>query len=239
MKQIYSTFFFTLFSIMTFSQTFDWETAVDNGNNIVQTVSSITATFTASNDIVTLINGGGFAGSSGNVAFVDYPGAASATVSFSTPIDLLTLYAFNADDNVGATWTFTPTGGSNSNVVQYISATTGSTVTLNWTNITSFTITSTIPNEYFGLDNIKLGSTLSVENFSIKSKILVYPNPSSDFIYIQGLSEMENYRIYNNLGVEVISGVISREDKIDIQNLTNGIYFLKFANGNTSKFIKE
>ncbi|QRM89432.1 T9SS type A sorting domain-containing protein [Lacinutrix sp. WUR7] len=27
--------------------------------------------------------------------------------------------------------------------------------------------------------------------------------------------------------------------KIDIQNLTNGIYFLKFENGNTLKFIKQ
>ena len=34
-------------------------------------------------------------------------------------------------------------------------------------------------------------------------------------------------------------GVVSSTNKIDIQNLTNGIYFLKFDGGNTLKFIKS
>lgn len=35
------------------------------------------------------------------------------------------------------------------------------------------------------------------------------------------------------------NGSISNQEKINIQNLTNGRYFLKFQNGNTFNFIKK
>jgi len=50
---------------------------------------------------------------------------------------------------------------------------------------------------------------------------------------------MENYKIYSILGTEINSGRISNKDKIDILNLTKGLYFLKFGNGNSVKFLKE
>jgi hypothetical protein len=36
-----------------------------------------------------------------------------------------------------------------------------------------------------------------------------------------------------------MSSVVSNKEYINIENLTNGLYFLKFENGNTLKFIKE
>ena len=60
MKQIYLTFFFVLIGTISFSQTFNWETATDSGNGIVQTVSGITATFTSSyaaNDVRLIVSG--------------------------------------------------------------------------------------------------------------------------------------------------------------------------------------
>ncbi|WP_422104382.1 T9SS type A sorting domain-containing protein [Winogradskyella sp.] len=82
-------------------------------------------------------------------------------------------------------------------------------------------------------------SSLSTNEFSTINSIKVYPNPSTDFINISGLIETKRFKIYNILGVEMLIGIISRNEKIDIKNLKNGIYFLKFDDGNTVKFIKD
>lgn len=83
-------------------------------------------------------------------------------------------------------------------------------------------------------------SILSVNDITnITSSVKLFPNPSSETIQISGLKTKEPYKIYNNLGVKILSGTISNQEKIDIRNFTNGLYFLKFENGNTIKFIKE
>ena len=81
--------------------------------------------------------------------------------------------------------------------------------------------------------------TLGIENFNLENKIKLIPNPSSDFIQIHGLSLNKNYTIYDALGRKMVEGIILNNKVIDIQNYSNGIYFLKFDNGNTIKFIKE
>ena len=88
--------------------------------------------------------------------------------------------------------------------------------------------------------NIIGNATLGNEEVSLDSKkITIFPNPTSDFIRISGLKKVENYRIYNILGSEIKKGSISDDEKIDIQNIANGLYLLKFDNGNTIRFIKE
>ena len=82
-------------------------------------------------------------------------------------------------------------------------------------------------------------ATLSTNNYSTSSPPKVFPNPSNKSITIHGLTKKEKYKIYNTIGREMNSGSINNNDKIDIQHLTNGLYFLKFDNGNTIKFIKE
>jgi len=71
-------------------------------------------------------------------------------------------------------------------------------------------------------------ATLSTNNFSIeKETLIIYPNPSTDFIKILGLSKAEKFSIYNTLGTKIYRGTITINDKINIQELNNGIYFLK------------
>lgn len=83
-------------------------------------------------------------------------------------------------------------------------------------------------------------TTLDVNQFELsKNDVKIFPNPASHFIKISGLSKTENYSIYNILGSKISSGKISNNEKIDIQNLSNGLYLLKFNNGNTIKLIKE
>jgi hypothetical protein len=91
------------------------------------------------------------------------------------------------------------------------------------------------------LNNISKYSlpTLSTNELFAKEKIILFPNPASNFIQFSGIIKLEKYIIYDNLGRKVIKGIISDDEKIDIKALTNGIYFLKLNNGNKIKFIKS
>lgn len=81
-------------------------------------------------------------------------------------------------------------------------------------------------------------STLSIDD-QINAKISLFPNPASNYVSVTGLKNKANYTIYNVLGAKINAGTITVDGKIDIQNLTNGVYLLKFDGGNTLKFIKE
>jgi hypothetical protein len=82
--------------------------------------------------------------------------------------------------------------------------------------------------------------TLGVTEVELSNKkIKLFPNPSNDFIQISGLSTIENYKIYNVIGTEIINGMTTNNKKINIRNINSGLYFLKFESGNTIKFLKE
>jgi len=81
---------------------------------------------------------------------------------------------------------------------------------------------------------------LSTIDLEFNKKIKLFPNPSSDFLQISGLTKSESYKIYNIIGSEIIvSGNISNNETIDIKNFTNGLYFLKFNKGDALIFLKE
>lgn len=81
--------------------------------------------------------------------------------------------------------------------------------------------------------------TLGTNEPTVAQKIEVYPNPSTDFIQVSGLKNTENYTIYNVTGQQIGNGTMTNNEKINIQNLSNGMYFLKFNNAETFKFVKK
>ncbi len=82
--------------------------------------------------------------------------------------------------------------------------------------------------------------TLSVDNFiKDKNALKLYPNPVSDFFQVSGITQPENYKIFNLLGAEVGNGILSDNKKIDTRDLNSGMYFLKMENHSTLKFIIE
>ncbi|MDG1159570.1 MAG: T9SS type A sorting domain-containing protein [Flavobacteriales bacterium] len=90
------------------------------------------------------------------------------------------------------------------------------------------------------IDNFSLSNgTLSIDDLNFENKLSLFPNPSSNFIIVSNLKSTESYLIINQIGQEIKRGIISNKEKIDIRNFTNGLYFLKFDNGITTKFIKE
>jgi hypothetical protein len=57
-----------------------------------------------------------------------------------------------------------------------------------------------------------------------KSEIKIYPNPSSDFVKIDGLSEGSEIYVYNALGELVFK---STKQQLDVINLEDGLYLLE------------
>lgn len=96
---------------------------------------------------------------------------------------------------------------------------------------------------FIQMDNFSSGTENNVlgtnEISSSLTEFFIYPNPSSEFIQISSLNTQKSYKIYNILGAEIKNGFISSNEQIDIREFTNGLFFLKFDNGNTIKFIKK
>lgn len=79
---------------------------------------------------------------------------------------------------------------------------------------------------------------LSVED-EILPEIKVFPNPTSNYLQITGLTSLENYSITNALGQNVISGTLDFNEQINVINLDKGMYQIRFENGGIVRFIKN
>ena len=82
-------------------------------------------------------------------------------------------------------------------------------------------------------------SVLSVNSPNFNQNVKLFPNPCTDKIQVVGLNNKNHFIIFDVLGSEIMSGHINNNQIIDIKNLTNGLYFLKFDNENTIKFMKQ
>ena len=72
------------------------------------------------------------------------------------------------------------------------------------------------------------------------SKIVIYPNPVKETIYLSNITETE-YEIFDILGKSISKGKTS-VNEISVNSLSKGIYILKIKNGENitnQKFIKE
>ena len=79
--------------------------------------------------------------------------------------------------------------------------------------------------------------TLSSEDFE-KNKIIIYPNPVKETIYIANNEKLE-YKIFDIMGKQILYGV---DNQINVSSLEKGIYLLKLKSDTkiiTQKFIKE
>ncbi len=77
------------------------------------------------------------------------------------------------------------------------------------------------------------------ENQIGNSRLVLSPNPSSDFVQVSGLRDTSNYTIYNSIGTQVNKGTIVNNQKVSVINLQTGVYFIRFEDGNAVKFVKN
>lgn len=96
--------------------------------------------------------------------------------------------------------------------------------------------------DYMALDAFTWDTNfvLSIGNFNTQeNKITIFPNPSSNYLNIINASNQIEYEIYDLLGKKVSERLMQENNQIDIRNLENGVYFIKFLEGRTHKFIKR
>ena len=77
---------------------------------------------------------------------------------------------------------------------------------------------------------IKSGNTIS-------EKLIIYPNPVSDILQLQGAEADEIIKIYDTKGRLMLTN--QNLDELDVSKLNSGIYFLKTSNLQTSSFVKD
>ncbi|MEO9570720.1 MAG: T9SS type A sorting domain-containing protein, partial [Polaribacter sp.] len=131
------------------SANFDWEDATDNGDNVTQTVDGITATVTTSDaGGISLADNGDVNGTTGNVVFNSGgSGSYTITVTFDDMVDISTISLYNDVASSSGDVLFTITANNNAanpNTDQTLTGYTGATINLNWSDVSSFTISSSV-----------------------------------------------------------------------------------------------
>ena len=82
-------------------------------------------------------------------------------------------------------------------------------------------------------------TTVGVEEIMLEANVSVHPNPTSDFVTISTKDAISNVTVYNNLGREILQveggGNIV---KLDLSDLSLGVYLAKVRVGNAVKTVK-
>lgn len=97
-------------------------------------------------------------------------------------------------------------------------------------------------NGYYPALNLQ---TLSVEDNTLDVKLRVYPNPTSQSLYVSH-PELNSFgiTIVDLNGKQLYSGTISKEEPLDVSNFSQGMYLVTIENTtshkkNTYKIIKK
>lgn len=71
------------------------------------------------------------------------------------------------------------------------------------------------------------------------SNVQLFPNPTSDAIYLIGLEQSVYYELFNLIGNKIGEGSLDPNDYIDIAFLSKGIYILRFEGTEIRKVVIE
>lgn len=174
---------FFIFNNTSYAQTFNWENATDNGSNVSEIKSGITATVTGSFSGINLIAANGLGDTSGNVVVNEFTNEnTSATISFSSPQNVATINALDGELTGLTMWTFTPVplGANTAKTITINGAVT--TVVLNFTSVTSVVVTSSqMPGnkDTFAFDDIVLGSGTAAPSILTSSATPISANTTT------------------------------------------------------------
>lgn len=109
--------------------------------------------------------------------------------------------------------------------------------TLSSANIFVYVIGTPQPNTVYRFTPTTL-TTLSLN----KPKVFVYPNPSQNSIFINGLEDSAVYEIYDSKGILVHKGLLELSNsEVKITALNSGVYFIRVLSDKsavTKRFIK-
>ena len=80
---------------------------------------------------------------------------------------------------------------------------------------------------------INLDGTISniEESLVAQTEVKIYPNPSTDVLYVESDFEISDYNVSNIYGKRIFGGSL-KNNKLNIANLPQGVYFVSFKIGN-------
>jgi hypothetical protein len=81
---------------------------------------------------------------------------------------------------------------------------------------------------------------LSIGDNALELDVFIYPNPTDNYLFIEGNKNPVSISIYNLLGAEVIAK--SATNKINVSELSKGVYIIRISDGINQadkKFIKN
>ncbi len=116
------------------------------------------------------------------------------------------------------------------------------TITVDSTGTYSVTVTSSAG--CATISSVVVVNTTSTNTIQL-AQVKVYPNPASDYLIIENPdNELAIARITNAYGQLVKTVSLQRNQKIEVQDLANGFYFIQFQNEEnqvigTTRFIKQ
>ncbi len=104
----------------------------------------------------------------------------------------------------------------------------GTVISQNGVKVEDTTTTSRVNNtdtQYVAFENPK-----NILDKNTLDNVILYPNPSSNYIKIENLKANSKFTIYDYYGNSILKGVINPNEHIDISNLINGIYIINVEN---------
>lgn len=124
----------------------------------------------------------------------------------------------------------------------------GTTTHYGWILISSTGgATGTITIKSYAYNNVPDASitagqtTLGLNDFNADFEVKIYPNPTTDFVFIKTEKDLNSISVYNAKGEMIIANV--KNNRIDFSLLSSGIYFLNFVSDDNKhlsiKLIKE
>ena len=95
---------------------------------------------------------------------------------------------------------------------------------------------------YLDVDDISLAiGDAVVENYA--DVMTIYPNPAKDRVFVTSDVTVNEYRVYNVTGAEIMNNVVNNTTfEVNVDNLPAGVYYIRiYSEGliQTKKFVKE
>jgi hypothetical protein len=132
-----------------------------------------------------------------------------------------------------------PTGGSFENETNKLNYTAGEIIVGAMTDSDG---TYQLGNGYYPSLNL---TTLSIQMPALKLQFKVFPNPTTEFVFISHPVEQQFEVILSDAsGKQILKGMHQKQNPISLKNLTKGIYFIRITTKdskqtNTYKIIKR
>ncbi|MGZ3902278.1 MAG: PKD-like domain-containing protein [Bacteroidia bacterium] len=168
----------------------------------------------------------------------------------TTPISQLNSYLFERDNNSTGVWNNIQTLSASSTAYTDPNYSTYQ-MSANWRSETQWTISCTPTYRQAGNGNIQSTIVRAKSNITnnrttdvkiVEHSFNVYPNPASGEITIKLNKDCKNcsVELYNSLGQVLLTEKLSSsENKINVSEFENGIYYLKLNSENKQQLIKK